>query len=41
MTTAVGALFVRLDGGLRAWPVAGLSLLLVAIAFGLAMAAGR
>ena len=41
MTTAVGALFVRLDGGLRAWPVAGLSLLLVAIAFGLAMVAGR
>jgi len=41
VTTAVGALFVRLDGGLRAWPVAGLSLLLVAIAFGLAMVAGR
>jgi formate hydrogenlyase subunit 3/multisubunit Na+/H+ antiporter MnhD subunit len=40
-TVGVGALFVRGDAVLRQWPVAGLSLLAAAIAFGVAMAAGR
>jgi hypothetical protein len=35
----VGAAFVRTDGELRQWPVAGLALILAAIAFGAAMVA--
>jgi formate hydrogenlyase subunit 3/multisubunit Na+/H+ antiporter MnhD subunit len=41
LTTLAGALFVRVDAWLRQWAVAGLSLLAVAIALGLAMVAGR
>jgi NADH:ubiquinone oxidoreductase subunit 5 (subunit L)/multisubunit Na+/H+ antiporter MnhA subunit len=33
-TVALGALFVRVDGALRQWPVAGLALIALAIAFG-------
>ncbi|MGH8616372.1 MAG: complex I subunit 5 family protein [Burkholderiales bacterium] len=36
---AVGGLCVRMDGVLRQWPVAGLSLLVLALLFGAAMAA--
>jgi hypothetical protein len=35
---AVGGLFVRVDNVLRRWPVAGLSLLILALLFGAAMA---
>ena len=38
-TVAVGATFVRADGVLRQWPVAGLALIVAAIAFGAAMLA--
>jgi formate hydrogenlyase subunit 3/multisubunit Na+/H+ antiporter MnhD subunit len=38
-TVTVGAAFVRTDGVLRQWPVAGLALILAAIAFGAAMVA--
>ena len=38
---AVGGVFVRTDAVLRQWPVAGLSLLIVALLFGAAMAAAR
>ena len=37
-TLAVGAMFVSVDGALRQWPVAGLALIVLAIAFGAAMA---
>jgi formate hydrogenlyase subunit 3/multisubunit Na+/H+ antiporter MnhD subunit len=40
-TVAVGAALVRTDGVLRQWPIAGLALILAAIAFGAAMVAGR
>jgi formate hydrogenlyase subunit 3/multisubunit Na+/H+ antiporter MnhD subunit len=39
-TVAVGTGFVCADGVLRQWPVAGLALILAAIAFGAAMLAG-
>ena len=38
-TVWVGAMFVRADGVLRQWPVAGLALIVAAIAFGAAMLA--
>ena len=38
-TVAVGAMFVRADGVLRQWPVAGLALIVAALAFGAAMLA--
>jgi hypothetical protein len=38
-TVAVGATFVRTDEVLRQWPVAGLALIVAAIAFGAAMLA--
>ncbi len=38
---AVGGVFERADGALRQWPVAGLSLLALAILFGALMVAGR
>jgi formate hydrogenlyase subunit 3/multisubunit Na+/H+ antiporter MnhD subunit len=38
-TVAIGAAFVRADGVLRQWPVAGLALIVAAIAFGAAMLA--
>jgi formate hydrogenlyase subunit 3/multisubunit Na+/H+ antiporter MnhD subunit len=38
-TVAVGAMFVRADGVLRQWPIAGLALIVAAIAFGAAMLA--
>jgi formate hydrogenlyase subunit 3/multisubunit Na+/H+ antiporter MnhD subunit len=38
-TVWVGAVFVRADGVLRQWPVAGLALIVAAIAFGAAMLA--
>jgi formate hydrogenlyase subunit 3/multisubunit Na+/H+ antiporter MnhD subunit len=38
-TVRVGAIFVRADGVLRQWPVAGLALIVVALAFGAAMLA--
>jgi NADH:ubiquinone oxidoreductase subunit 5 (subunit L)/multisubunit Na+/H+ antiporter MnhA subunit len=38
---ALGRMLERADGVLRHWPVAGLSLLLLAIAFGAAMVLGR
>ena len=41
LTTPVGAFFVRVDAWLRRWAVAGLSLLAVAIALGIAMVASR
>lgn len=40
-TVAVGGMLARADGVLRQWPVAGLSLLALAIAFGAAIVAGR
>jgi NADH:ubiquinone oxidoreductase subunit 5 (subunit L)/multisubunit Na+/H+ antiporter MnhA subunit len=40
-TVAPALAFARLDGALRRWPVAGFSLLAVAIALGVAMIAGR
>jgi len=41
-TTVVPAMaFARLDDALRKWPVAGFSLLAIAVAFGVAMLAGR
>jgi NADH:ubiquinone oxidoreductase subunit 5 (subunit L)/multisubunit Na+/H+ antiporter MnhA subunit len=40
VTVPVGAMFVGVDGVLRRWPVAGLSLIAAAIAFGAAMVAG-
>lgn len=39
-TVAIGGLFERGDAALRRWPVAGLSLLLLALLFGAAMRAG-
>jgi formate hydrogenlyase subunit 3/multisubunit Na+/H+ antiporter MnhD subunit len=36
----LGRAFVRMDGALRRWPVAGLALLAAALAFGAALAAG-
>jgi hypothetical protein len=36
----VGAAFVQADGALRQWPIAGLALLLAALAFGAALAPG-
>jgi len=39
-TVPLGGMFVRLDGVLRQWPVAGLALILAATAFGAAMVAG-
>ena len=41
LTTPVGAFLVRVDAWLRRWAVAGLSLLAVAIALGIAMVASR
>jgi hypothetical protein len=38
-TVALGGIFVRLDGVLRQWPVAGLWLVALAVAFGAAMIA--
>jgi formate hydrogenlyase subunit 3/multisubunit Na+/H+ antiporter MnhD subunit len=38
-TVAIGAVFVRADGVLRQWPIAGLALILAGIAFGAAMLA--
>jgi hypothetical protein len=38
---AVGTGFERADGALRRWPVAGISLLTLALLFGVAMAAAR
>jgi multicomponent Na+:H+ antiporter subunit D len=38
---AIGTGFERTDGVLRRWPVAGLSLLTLALLFGAAMAASR
>jgi len=38
-TVAIGAAFVRADGVLRQWPVAGLALMAAAIAFGAALLA--
>jgi hypothetical protein len=38
-TVAIGTTFVRADGVLRQWPVAGLALILAAIAFGAAILA--
>jgi formate hydrogenlyase subunit 3/multisubunit Na+/H+ antiporter MnhD subunit len=40
MTVAAGDLIVRLDGGLRQWPVAGIALLALAFAIAAAIAAG-
>ena len=40
-TVALGGVFERTDGVLRLWPVAGLSLLALAIAFGVAMGLGQ
>jgi formate hydrogenlyase subunit 3/multisubunit Na+/H+ antiporter MnhD subunit len=40
-TVAPAMAFARLDDALRRWPVAGFSLLAIAIAFGVAMIAGR
>jgi NADH:ubiquinone oxidoreductase subunit 5 (subunit L)/multisubunit Na+/H+ antiporter MnhA subunit len=40
-TVALSTIFVRADDELRRWPVAGLSLLALAIAFGALMARGR
>ena len=39
VTVAIGGTFVRADGVLRQWPVAGLALIVAAIAFGAAMLA--
>jgi hypothetical protein len=39
-TAALGALLARLDGALRQWPVAGIALLAVALAFGMTMLSG-
>ena len=39
-TVAIGGLFERADAMLRAWHVAGFSLLALALAFGAAMRAG-
>jgi len=39
-TVAIGAAFVRADGALRQWPVAGLALIAAAVAFGAAMVPG-
>jgi hypothetical protein len=38
-TVWVGAMFVRADGVLRQWPVAGLALIVAVLAFGAAMLA--
>jgi hypothetical protein len=38
-TVAIGGTFVRADGVLRQWPVAGLALIVAAIAFGAALLA--
>ena len=38
---ALGGMLERIDGMLRQWPAAGLSLLLLAILFGAAMLAAR
>jgi NADH:ubiquinone oxidoreductase subunit 5 (subunit L)/multisubunit Na+/H+ antiporter MnhA subunit len=40
VTVPLGGMFVGVDGVLRQWPVAGLSLIAAAIAFGAAMVAG-
>jgi hypothetical protein len=40
-TLAAGGVLERIDTALRHWPVAGLSLLVLALLFGVLMATGR